>query len=156
MDLADLSLLEASDLLHSGQISSRELTRACLERISALDPSLHAFLHVAGESALKAADRADRRLAAPSSERARQASLLLGIGTSHLDREEFKEALTVLDRILADYPESDAAPEAQYLRGVVSYKQTDDMNALKEMGAQLKEKYPASEWTKRASVYQAI
>ena len=62
--LTDLSLLEASDLLQKGDISSRELTRACLGRIAALDRSLHAFLHVAEESALREADRADRKLAA--------------------------------------------------------------------------------------------
>jgi aspartyl-tRNA(Asn)/glutamyl-tRNA(Gln) amidotransferase subunit A len=63
MNLTDLSLLEARDLLNSGRISSRELTRACLDRISTLDPSLHTFLHVAGESARAAADRADTKLA---------------------------------------------------------------------------------------------
>jgi aspartyl-tRNA(Asn)/glutamyl-tRNA(Gln) amidotransferase subunit A len=62
MEFSDLSLLEASDLLHKGDISSRELTRACLERIAALDGSLHAFLYVAGENALREADRADNKL----------------------------------------------------------------------------------------------
>ncbi len=61
MNLTDLSLLEAQSALQKGEISSRELTQAALERISALDGALHAFLHVAAESALEQAEAADRR-----------------------------------------------------------------------------------------------
>ena len=61
MTLTDLFLTEAQSALQKGEISSRELTQAALERISALDGDLHAFLHVAGDSALKQADEADRR-----------------------------------------------------------------------------------------------
>ena len=63
MTLTDLSLIEAQSALHQGDVSSRELTRAALERISALDGSLHAFLHVAGDSAMQQADEADKKLA---------------------------------------------------------------------------------------------
>jgi aspartyl-tRNA(Asn)/glutamyl-tRNA(Gln) amidotransferase subunit A len=59
--LTDLSLIEAQVLLAKGEISSRELTSAALERISALNGDLHAFLHVSPESALKQADEADQR-----------------------------------------------------------------------------------------------
>ena len=61
MNLSELTLTEASALLQKGEISSRELTQAALERIAALDGSLHAFLHVAAESALEQADAADRQ-----------------------------------------------------------------------------------------------
>jgi aspartyl-tRNA(Asn)/glutamyl-tRNA(Gln) amidotransferase subunit A len=61
MNLADLSLTEARFLLQKGEISSHELTQAVLERISTLDGKLHAFLHVAPESALGQAQAADRR-----------------------------------------------------------------------------------------------
>ncbi len=61
--LTSLTLTEAQTLLQNGEISSRELVAACLERISALDGDLHAFLHVAAESALKQADLADQKLA---------------------------------------------------------------------------------------------
>jgi aspartyl-tRNA(Asn)/glutamyl-tRNA(Gln) amidotransferase subunit A len=61
MNLTSLSLIEAQSALQKGEISSRELTQAALERISALDGALHAFLHVAEDSALKQADEADRR-----------------------------------------------------------------------------------------------
>lgn len=61
MPLTDLTLTEASRLLQKGEISSRELTRAALERIDALNPQVHAFLHVAAESALRQADEADQK-----------------------------------------------------------------------------------------------
>ncbi|HEY3310129.1 MAG TPA: Asp-tRNA(Asn)/Glu-tRNA(Gln) amidotransferase subunit GatA [Anaerolineales bacterium] len=61
MNPADLTLTEASALLQKGKLSSRELTTAVLERINALDGKLHAFLHVAAESALEQAEAADRQ-----------------------------------------------------------------------------------------------
>ncbi len=57
------SLTEAQKLLQSGEISSRELVSACLERISALEGTIHAFLHLDAEGALKQADAADAKLA---------------------------------------------------------------------------------------------
>jgi aspartyl-tRNA(Asn)/glutamyl-tRNA(Gln) amidotransferase subunit A len=58
--LTELSLLEMQTGLREGQFSSRELVQSTLERIAALEPSLHAFLHLAADSALKLADEADR------------------------------------------------------------------------------------------------
>ncbi len=62
--LTDLTLHEASAQLRAGQVSSRELTDACLERVAALDPRLNAFLAVTSDLARAAADAADERLAA--------------------------------------------------------------------------------------------
>ncbi len=59
--LTSLSLTEMQAGLQKGEFSSRELTQAALDRIAQLDSSLHAFLHVASESALVRADEADRR-----------------------------------------------------------------------------------------------
>ena len=61
--LTDLTLLEAAAGLRAGKFSARQLTEAHLERISALDPELHAFLTVTAELARTQADAADRRLA---------------------------------------------------------------------------------------------
>ena len=47
MNLCNLSVLESQALLQKGEISSRQLTTALLERINLLDGSLHAFLHIA-------------------------------------------------------------------------------------------------------------
>jgi len=61
--LTDLTLLEAAAGLRAGRFSARQLTEAHLERISALDPELHAYLTVTAELARTQADAADRRLA---------------------------------------------------------------------------------------------
>jgi aspartyl-tRNA(Asn)/glutamyl-tRNA(Gln) amidotransferase subunit A len=58
--LTDLSLIEMGAGLYEGRFSSRELVQAVLERIEALEPSLHAFLYLSAETALKQADEADR------------------------------------------------------------------------------------------------
>ena len=50
--------------LRSGDVSAEETVAACLDRIEALEPSLNAFEHLAGESALASARALDRTLAA--------------------------------------------------------------------------------------------
>jgi len=57
--LTDLSLKEMQIGLRDGQFSSRELVSSALEQIEKFDPNLHAFLHLATESSLKQADKAD-------------------------------------------------------------------------------------------------
>ena len=57
--LFELSLKDMQIGLLEGQFSSRELIQAVLDRIAQLEPSLHAFLYVAGESAMELADVAD-------------------------------------------------------------------------------------------------
>lgn len=59
--LTSLTLAQAQTLLQRGEISSRELVSACLERIAALDGTIHAFLHLDAQGALKQAEEADRR-----------------------------------------------------------------------------------------------
>ncbi len=60
--ITDLTLLETAAALQRGDFSSRELTQACLDRITSLEPELHAFLHIAQKSALEQADAADKQL----------------------------------------------------------------------------------------------
>lgn len=62
--LTEFSLIEMQTGLRKGQFSSRELVEATLEQIALLEPSLHAFLHLATASALQQADKADRQRAA--------------------------------------------------------------------------------------------
>ncbi|HJX40769.1 MAG TPA: amidase family protein, partial [Anaerolineales bacterium] len=71
--------MEAAGALRAGELSSEDLTRACLNRIQALDGQVHAFLHVAEELALEQAQAADRRLAAWRRTAADPPSLLAGI-----------------------------------------------------------------------------
>jgi aspartyl-tRNA(Asn)/glutamyl-tRNA(Gln) amidotransferase subunit A len=57
----DLTLLEAAHALAQGEICSVDLTHACLDRISARDPALHAFLARTPDLALDQARAADER-----------------------------------------------------------------------------------------------
>ncbi len=66
-ELHDMSAHALRGLLDNRTISSRELTQAYLERIHALEPSLHAFITVAAEDALRMADEADRIIEAGQS-----------------------------------------------------------------------------------------
>ena len=85
-DLVSLTLTEMQAGLKKGEFSSRELVGAALDRISSIEPSLHAFLYVAAESALKRADEADKER---KSVGATQAAPLLGIPVA------IKDVLTV-------------------------------------------------------------
>lgn len=64
---ADLSIVEARNALDRRDLSSEELTTACLRRIEERDPAFHAFVHVDHELALEAARSADRAIAAGES-----------------------------------------------------------------------------------------
>jgi aspartyl-tRNA(Asn)/glutamyl-tRNA(Gln) amidotransferase subunit A len=61
-DLTNLTLAECSKKLHTGEISSQELTRAYLDRIQAFDSQFHAYLYTDSEGALKSAAAADQQL----------------------------------------------------------------------------------------------
>lgn len=67
MALTDLTLLELAQQLAARETSSVEATRACLARIAALEPRVHAFLRVDEPGALAAAEASDarRRAGAP-------------------------------------------------------------------------------------------
>jgi len=64
VNLHDKSALELWALVASGGASAVEVTQAALARITQLEPSLHALLHVATESALAQAASIDRARAA--------------------------------------------------------------------------------------------
>ncbi len=62
--LNQLTISEARKRLRAKEFSSVELTRACLDRIGAVEPKLHAFITVCESEALAQAEAADQRLAA--------------------------------------------------------------------------------------------
>ncbi len=66
-ELIGLSLREASGKLAAGEVSSRQLTEACLARVAATEERVGAFLAVTGERALAAAAGADARRAGGAS-----------------------------------------------------------------------------------------
>ena len=63
MIINQLTIHEAHRLLKAGQLSSVELTKACLERINQTEPRVHALVTVTDELALKQAQRADELIA---------------------------------------------------------------------------------------------
>ena len=73
------TLSEQARALQAGQVSSRELTQASLDRIRALDPDLNSFINVCAAEALADADAADAA-------RARgEAGPLTGVPFAHKD-----------------------------------------------------------------------
>ncbi|MGI9336624.1 MAG: amidase [Gammaproteobacteria bacterium] len=54
-----LTLCEAADAIARGELSSRELTQACVDRAHALQPQLNGFISLQAEQALEQAARAD-------------------------------------------------------------------------------------------------
>jgi aspartyl-tRNA(Asn)/glutamyl-tRNA(Gln) amidotransferase subunit A len=74
MNLAALTLHDASEKLRRREISSVELTGAVFQRIDTTDDKIHAYITLARESAIEQAKQADARLRSEP-----QASPLLGI-----------------------------------------------------------------------------
>lgn len=63
-EIIRLSAAQLAGKLGAGEVSSVEATRAHLDRIDAVDPAVHAFLHVAHERALATAAEIDAQRAA--------------------------------------------------------------------------------------------
>lgn len=63
----ELTALEQGRAIASGELTSVEITRHYLDRIERFDPSVHAFVTVTGELALRQAAEADKAVAAARS-----------------------------------------------------------------------------------------
>jgi aspartyl-tRNA(Asn)/glutamyl-tRNA(Gln) amidotransferase subunit A len=74
-----MTLAEAAAALQAKRVSSVELTRHCLDRITTLDPKLNSFITVTAERALTDAAAADERLAKGDD------APLLGVPIAHKD-----------------------------------------------------------------------
>ncbi len=64
MPVGELTAIELRDRIAAGQTGSMEATRAVLDRISRIDPTVGAYLATFGDRALQAAKDVDRRIAA--------------------------------------------------------------------------------------------
>ena len=62
MELTRLSAAALAEKIHSREVSAVEAAQAHLDRIAAVDGTVHAFLHVAGEAALESASLVDAAL----------------------------------------------------------------------------------------------
>ena len=84
------------------------------------------------------------------------ANSLLGIGKYHFDNDRYPEALTFFEKIISDQPQSGGVAEAIFLRGVSRYKNSGNVEPLKEVFETLSNQFPGSEWTKRAYPYRLL
>ena len=79
-ELYDWSLAQASEALRARQVSSVELTRACLARAESVNPRLNCFISIEGDEAMAAAERADDAIA-----RGESRGPLHGVPLAHKD-----------------------------------------------------------------------
>ncbi len=79
----------------------------------------------------------------------------LNIGLAHaaFRANRFDEAERRYRGIIDRYPNSEAAPEAQYWAGVSKYKGSNDAGALKATAEAFKNRYSGSTWAKKASIW---
>lgn len=79
--------------------------------------------------------------------------LELGLAKAAFGRGAFDESARAFEEVLRKYPETDAAPEAQYWAGVSRYKASGDAGALNATTRRFQERYAGSTWAKKASVW---
>lgn len=82
-----------------------------------------------------------------------RAGLEMGLARIAFMHKQWAEAEQKYAGVAGRYPNTTAAPEAVYWRGVSHYKATNDHTVLGEVAEQLTEKYPDSVWTLKASVW---
>ena len=75
-----------------------------------------------------------------------RAQLELGLARVSFMNKNWADAEHRYSDVLDRYPDSKAAPEALYWKGVSHYKATNDHTILGELPAMFKEKYPDSSW----------
>ena len=83
-------------------------------------------------------------------------ALMLGIVKVHLGGHDYDSAGLLLDRLLDQFPQSHAAPEAEFFRGVCGYKANKDGGELKNAYDKLQKRYAESVWAKRATAYKDL
>lgn len=81
------------------------------------------------------------------------AQLLLGLGHLAFAEQDWKEAEQRFGEVLEEHPDTEAAPEALYWKGVARYKGTGDGAALGETARAFRSRYATSSWAKKASVW---
>ena len=82
-----------------------------------------------------------------------RAQLEMGLARISFMDKHWADAEQKYDEIIAGFPDTAAAPEAVYWRGVSRYKKTNDHTVLGGVAEELGTKYPDSVWAKKASVW---
>ena len=81
------------------------------------------------------------------------AHLELGVGRNLFEHQEYAAAERHFHAVCETHPAAGAAPEACYWAGVAAYKTNDAPAPLRATALLLRERYPESEWTRKASVW---
>mgnify|MGYP000327153902 CR=1 FL=1 len=127
MELTDLTIAEATPLLHERKISPVELTRAYLQRIERLNPLLNAYITVTAEGALDAARQAEDEIM-----RGEYRGLLHGIPIALKDNIETAGVRTTAG--------------SSFLRDYVPTEDAEVVKQLKSAGAIILGKTNMHEW----------
>lgn len=80
--------------------------------------------------------------------------LLLGLGHLAIQQGHPARAEEWFADVLETLPETDAAPEAQYWRGVSRYKASNDPAALADTARAFEERYSDSTWAKKSAIWR--
>jgi len=83
-----------------------------------------------------------------------RAQLELGLARVAFMNKDWAGAESGYAKVLERYPDSKAAPEALYWKGVSRYKATNDHTVLGELPALFKQKYPDSVWTMKTAAWE--
>ena len=83
-----------------------------------------------------------------------RAQLELGLARVAFMKKEWADAEKRYARVLEEFPDTKAAPEALYWKGVSQYKATNDHTILGEMPEQFRQKYPDSSWALKTLAWE--
>lgn len=122
MNLHDLTISKAKEMLIKREISSSELTKMYLERIKKIDSQLNAFITITEEKAMKDAARADKLFVDS------QDAPLLGIPFSIKENFNTKDIRTTASsKVLDSYipPYNATVVEKLYNAGIVTLGKTN-------------------------------
>ncbi|HUN97918.1 MAG TPA: amidase [Bradyrhizobium sp.] len=107
-----MSLVSVAKAIAEKRLSSREVTRSCLDRIVQWQPSLNAFMAIEAEAALAAADDADKALAKGNSR-----GVLHGVPLAHKDMYyDAGKVVTCGSKIRRDFVATTTATALQRLK----------------------------------------
>ena len=82
-----------------------------------------------------------------------RAQLELGLARTAFMNKDWADAEQRFAALLEHYPESKAAPEALYWKGVSHYKKTNDHTVLGELPEQFRQRYPDSIWALKTAAW---
>lgn len=90
----------------------------------------------------------------PAKEFMEQLILSKGLAEFHLDR--CAEAVEEFEELIAEFPDSELKPEAEYYLGAAKFKLTGKAEELGNICHTLMTEHPDSIWTKRCSVWSHV